>query len=759
MGRVVVSTNPLDATDVQDHSHTGPFIDWLLVHFPGGFSGPHVAALNLKRLAVEDYDTEIGPHDVLSLAVMPGVPAAIFPAAWGAWATVAAAAANALISIGLNYAINALFGPKAAAPKAPAAMASTPAAGSVYSLSVPTNLARIGQPIQVCYGKNLVVPAQAMAPYSYYLNNDQYVCQLMAIGQGTYEIHQVKIAESNVDEIGAGVVEYSIWPSSAHGMTFGTIAAATGIAENVYTSPEVTDLELYAIRGGVFTTSAELWNGCWPKKNYAGVRCDVYQGGLFRLGAPAGEYAEALYGEGGRPVYMTVTNGGVNNGTYPVGFIWSSANREHDDKPDSRLYVMGHMQPGFYWAANGGATVTLSYVIGEEAGGPMGPYAASPPCMLTEHLQFDLVFPAGCYLVAESGALNMFRVEVAFRIELVDNTGAALGPVYSHVWAEYMASNTPQRRSIDFYPPKGRYRVSAHRTTALSDRAQDQSICYWTGLKSFLGPYCDADTPVYGDVTLLAMRIRATEGLSSSAHQHISVSCTRQIDGVSTRSPLAAFRDIYTNTIYGGRRPLTELDTTALAAVAAEVPECKFDAVFDQTSTIWEALGLSVQMIRGIPIISGGLISLVRDKPHCVPVAAFNEDLITSLSRSFLFAEIGDYDGIEGEYIDPLDASKQYVVWPQTAENPEPMVLWGCTSMARAQCFIRQFWQQRQLRRRLTTFATELDANVIDVGDPINISHRTLGPDPVMHIVSAIRPNGQYSAEVDAYIYEPGVFA
>jgi len=759
MGRIVVSQNPLDRTDVQVHTHTGPFIDWLTAHFPAGFTGPHVAALNLKRLAVEDYDTQVGPRDLVSLAVMPGVPAAVFAGLGTFWGTVAAVAANAVIAVGLNYAINALFGPKAAAPGAPAASVSTPAAGSVYSLSVPTNMARIGQPIQVCYGKNLVTPAQAMTPYSYFLDNNQYVCQIMAIGQGTYEIHEIKIAESNVSEISTDVVGYSVWPSSAHLMTFGTIQAATGIYENVYTSPEVTDLELYAIKGGVFTTTAQLWNGCWVNFEYDGVDCDLFNGAMFRLSAEAGEYAEAL--AEGRPVYMTVTNGGANNGTYPVGYIVSSKNL-NDGEPDDRMYVQGTIANPFLWPTDNTATVTLSYTTAEEqeTGGALGPYAASPSCMLTEHLQFDLVFPSGCYGVnSESGALTPFLVGVTFTIELVDNTGVELGPTYSLAWSESMASNTPQRRTIDYYPSKGRYRVKAERTTPMSDRAQDQSLCYWTGLKSILGPYCDSTVPVYGDVTLLAMRIKATEGLSSSAHDHVSVSCTRQIDGVSTRSPIDAFQDIYTNTIYGGRRPLPELDTAALAAVAAEVPDCKFDAIFDQASTIWEALQLSVQMIRGIPIISGGLISLVRDKPQCVPVAAFDEDRITSLTRSYLFAEVGDYDGIEGEYIDPIDGSKQYVVWPIAAENPEAMTLWGCTSMARAQCFIQQFWQQRQLRRRLTTFATELDAHAIDVGDPINITHRTLGSGPVMHIVSAIRPSDQYAAEVDAYIYEPGVFA
>lgn len=266
-------------------------------------------------------------------------------------------------------------------------------------------------------------------------------------------------------------------------------------------------------------------------------------------------------------------------------------------------------------------------------------------------------------------------------------------------------------------------------------------------------------TQVYGDVTLLAVRIKATEGMSSAAHNRISVNCTRKLNGVATRHPVDAFKDVFTNQVYGGRRPLTELDTAALETVRAEVPDCKFDGIFDQKSTIWEGLKLSVQMIRGIPITDGSVVSLVRDKPHSTPVAAFSQDNITNLSRAYLFVEADDFDGVEGEYVDPLDGSKQYVVWPPTAANPESMTLWGCTSMARAQCFIQQWWNQKSLRRRLTTFETELDAHVLLLGDPINITHPALGPNPVLHVVSAIKPKDELHVEVEAFVYEPGVFA
>ena len=318
MGRIVVAANVFEPGERTVHQHSGPFIDWLLAHYPDGFHTPHVASLNLRRLAVEDYDTELGEGDTLALVILPAVPAAAFAAIGitGFWSYVASAAVGLALSIGINYAINALFGPKASTPQAPRALASTPAAGSVYSLSIPTNLARLGLPIPVCYGRNLVVPDIASQPYSYYSNNEQYVCQIVSLGQGEFDVEQIRFAQSNVDEMQTGVVDYWVYPSSLHQETFGVIQGETGILENVYTSPEVSDQELFGALGGVFSTFADMWTGCFTDCEDGDVLRSI-----FWLGTPAGEYAEAL--RDGRPVYMQVPFG-PNEGTWDVGFIVNS---------------------------------------------------------------------------------------------------------------------------------------------------------------------------------------------------------------------------------------------------------------------------------------------------------------------------------------------------------------------------------------------------------------------------------------------------
>jgi hypothetical protein len=141
-----------------------------------------------------------------------------------------------------------------------------------------------------------------------------------------------------------------------------------------------------------------------------------------------------------------------------------------------------------------------------------------------------------------------------------------------------------------------------------------------------------------------------------------------------------------------------------------------------------------------------------------VPVAGFNEDNIINLTRSFEFRQLDEYDGIEGEYIDPLDSTKQYVTHPVTASNPEPIVLWGCTSMARAQCVLEQLWNQRVYRRQVITFEVELEGFSIFFGDPINVQHSLLGSTPVLHVVSNITPKDELHATVEAFRYDHRVY-
>ncbi|TAN65287.1 MAG: phage tail protein, partial [Magnetospirillum sp.] len=75
---------------------------------------------------------------------------------------------------------------------------STPAPSPTYSLQGQGNSARLGQPIPVIYGRHLVYPDIATAPFDEFVGNEQYLYQLHVIGQGEYAVEQIRIEDTPI---------------------------------------------------------------------------------------------------------------------------------------------------------------------------------------------------------------------------------------------------------------------------------------------------------------------------------------------------------------------------------------------------------------------------------------------------------------------------------------------------------------------------------------------------------------------------------
>ncbi len=257
MAKIVVCSNALEIEVRENYEFNGPYIDWLQEHYPNGFDGAHITSINLSKLNVCDYDRVLTESDLVVLLIFPGFEGIV--AAW----TIAAnwwLAASALtkfvvgvvVSIGLNYLANSIFG------TAQVKQGKLGSPSPTYDLSVPTNQARLGQPIPVIYGTVVAVPDLASAPYKWYDGNDMWVGLLMCIGQGWHKINEVRISGTPVEQFAPNNLFYQDYSPDgdqySHYSRFGSIQNtfySGKFFENVYTAPEVTDQELvaYHIRG------------------------------------------------------------------------------------------------------------------------------------------------------------------------------------------------------------------------------------------------------------------------------------------------------------------------------------------------------------------------------------------------------------------------------------------------------------------------------------------------------------------------------
>lgn len=767
MGRVVVFENPLEPSAPREYEHVGPFIEWLVERYPTGFPGPHLTSFNLKRLAVEDYDRTVGDGDLVVVAIAPAADGFIVALGMLLINYVAPALIGAVVSSALTFAVNKLFGPKGSKPTTPSATDST-GTSPTYTLGTPTNVARIGQPIPVAYGRNLIVPDLASSPYKFFADNNEYVALMFCLGMGEYEVHDILVGDTSISALPPGVVPHlRIWSPWEHGQTFGilqdTLGWASGFRENIYTSPEVSDQELIATTAGTapeprtYSGTGTLYNA--ESGNQGSFVLDS-EAPLNMAGPPAGA-----------SLWMRVSGAGANDGVYQV----SRFNADPGVGAGSAGPKYGQIAGGVFWPMpDVTATIDLSYdsSFSDQATGYQGPGTKIGPFNVggaeaqTNIIYCDVAIPALYATDTSNGSLVAMGVDVYFVSEMLDEDGN-----YSHQSGEYFhhfeaATRSPIKQTLAWEVPMGRHRVWGRRESAKGPATTESSV-YWVGLRGNMGnPFLSPTNQLtYEHTTLVTVIAKASEGLASDALSRFSVDCTRRLelaDGSTwvTRNPAAAFRDAFTNVRYGGGRPETELDVATLDALGAEWNEVKFfDALFDQPATLWEALGLILQMQHAAPTMIGSVVSIVEDTDVSVGTFALTEDTIKSLTLTYVFSDGEEPDGVEGEYRDPNDNAALYVCWPTTAVNPEAVTLWGCRDYDTALAYVKQRWNQLVYRRRLIKLETELEGHVLAVGAPVTVRHPLLGAEPVLCVVQAVTPQDEFSVSVDLHVHQPEVYA
>lgn len=198
---------------VQDIESNGDSILSLLQKvMPGftGFSKPTVVIHNGEpRLKAEWSDTRMADRDILVLAEMPQ-----------AFAVPYIIAAVLVASVAIAF----LMRPS---------LSTTPDGDSVYTIKGRSNQIKMGDPIEVVYGRCRRYPAYASSPYNEFWGNDQYLYALFCIGAGSFDVEQILIDDTPIEEFGD--VYYQVYQP---GQT------VTLFRDNVITSLEVNSIEL-----------------------------------------------------------------------------------------------------------------------------------------------------------------------------------------------------------------------------------------------------------------------------------------------------------------------------------------------------------------------------------------------------------------------------------------------------------------------------------------------------------------------------------
>ena len=143
----------------------------------------------------------------------------------------------------------------------------------------------------------------------------------------------------------------------------------------------------------------------------------------------------------------------------------------------------------------------------------------------------------------------------------------------------------------------------------------------------------------------------------------------------------------------------------------------RFDAVFDQSLTVWEALTRIARYGRALPFLQGGTLRIARDAPRTLPVALFGPRNIVQgqLSGPVCHAGRGhgrcrDRDVLLRAHLGARrDHGKPAGQHRRGHRQARQGRIVGCTGAEQAEREGLYMAAANRYRRRIVTFRTELE--------------------------------------------------
>lgn len=368
---------------------------------------------------------------------------------------------------------------------------------------------------------------------------------------------------------------------------------------------------------------------------------------------------------------------------------------------------------------------------------PIGPFIANQSGTTANKLSVDVVCSRGLYSLDKKGRLQNKSLTFKVEAQAVDDDGVATGSwttLGTHTIKA--ATATPQRFSYNYKVTNGRYQVRVTRTDQKDTSTTVAHEIDWTGLKAYLVD----EGNMFDGMTLLAVRIRATNNISSSASKKINVLCTRKLEtwspesgwsssAVATQSIAWAFADVC-RASYGAKLSDQQIDLRALYELDSiwTARGDKLNYRVDSKSTVWEALQVIAKAGRAKPYRQGGMVRIFRDAAQSIPSGMFTMNNIVkdSFSVDYIMPTDDTADAVEVEYYDERIWKWKTVTakMPDSkAEEPVSVKLLGVTNREQA-------WREgiymaacNRLRRKTISLSTEMEGFIPTMGDLVYVSH------------------------------------
>lgn len=385
------------------------------------------------------------------------------------------------------------------------------------------------------------------------------------------------------------------------------------------------------------------------------------------------------------------------------------------------------------------ANIQLYGPTDSEYTGVSGPYVINPPTTLTTRIEFDISFPQGLYQTL-SGSFGSVGVSLEFEYHKISDTGSSLG-AWTSLGVETITrnTNTPQRITLKYTVPAGRYEVRGKRTSITPPATSYLTVLIWESVRAFL-----PSTKTYGGLTMLAIVMRASNSLNNSSQSRVNLIATRKLPIwnpstgwsaiVPTRSIVWAFCDIFRSSVYGCNLDDSYLDLAGLYSLDAEYTTrgWHFDHIFDTSTTVWDAAKTIARCGRAAPVPVGPKITMVLDTSKSITTAVFapHNMVKDSFQIDYRHPQLNETDHVIMVYRDPTTWLEEEVICQFSGSplaNPERIDFPGCTSRAQAYHEGMYILATRGLIRDTITFKTGLEGHLPVYGDLIEVRHDSIG--------------------------------
>lgn len=355
----------------------------------------------------------------------------------------------------------------------------------------------------------------------------------------------------------------------------------------------------------------------------------------------------------------------------------------------------------------------------------VGWHAAVPRGKQAEAVEVDIVFQQ--LVVIDNSGNNQDRtVTIRVEAQMVDDDDTALGEVIELQTLGFTAATrSALRSSHKWFVPLGRWRL---RLTRLTPAGDDQTFdtAIWTGLKGIL-----PGGRIVTGMELLAVRVEVGEQFAAQSARQVQAVKTRKLplwngfgwtEPEPTREIAWAVAEIAR--AHGRLGDLDMAELLDLHAVWSSRGD-RFDTVFDQSLSFWEALSAALRVGRAQADQIGRRIRLWRDAPQPVPRQLFSE---RNILRGSLVVRprlpVSDRpERLVAQYMDartwrPAELAVGAITGRERRER-----YFGITDKEHLLREVGHDWRAARFRTVEVEFEVEMENRLILRGDVIAVSH------------------------------------